>query len=358
MVILIEIYFKVVVLESFFIEYRDPIFGLIIFFLIIILISISTYWLGLFKKRDKENSINLFLQNFSIKDREDFLTLLENTNDMKLLLTLAKCFYQSGEYNKAISIYLKILKSVKNQKDKIEILYELASIHLKIGFLKRSKEFFLNILKITPRNLEALKKLLIIYEKLQDFEKANELLEPFEELTLNLNEKEKLYLKREEAFIGANMILHSNLKNEEKCSKLFEIHSKKYKIDRLLIEFLIEHNIRKFYANLGKIDLLAGLDLLWYLDESKVNLDIIRGDKLLSEIFSAKGYQLTDKSDIFELSILIDLNSYKERKSSASLNFKYMCKSCNEIYPIHFSRCPNCLSLFEFEVIPNLIELK
>ncbi len=343
-------------MENFFIEYRDPIFGLIVLFLIIVLVSISTYWFGLFKKKDKEHNINLFLENFNIKDRENFLSLLESTNNSKLLLTLAKCFYQSGEYDKTISIYLKVLQNVKTQKDKIEILSELASINLKIGFLKKAKELFLSILKITPRNTQALKKLLIIYEKLQEYDKASELLEPFE--VLNLSEDEQIYLKKEEAFIKANIVLNSNLTIDEKGDKLLQIHQNKHKIDRFIIEFLIQNDISKFYENLDKIELLRGVDLLWYLENEKVNLNFIKNNALLSGLFSAKGFKLTDKSDIFEFSVLIDLNSYSDKKSSATLSFEYMCGSCNEIYPIHFNRCPNCLSLFEFDVISKLIELK
>ena len=345
-------------MDNFYIEYRDPIFGLIIFFFIIIVISISTYWLGIFKKRDKEHNINLFLENFNLKDSEDSINLLNNSNDLKLILTLAKCFYQNGEYDKSIAIYLKALENIKNQRDKVTILELLASIYLKVGFLERAKELFLNILKITPRNLEVLKKLLILYENLKDFDKAYELLEPLEELVSKLSDSEKIYLKKVEAFLNVNKILNSNLNIIQKSEKLFAVHSKKYKIDRLLIEFLIENNISNFYVNLDKIDLRMGIDLLWNLKKDKVKLNEIRKNQFLSELFSAKGFKLRDKSDIFEFSILIDLNSYKNSKVMVDLNFKYSCKICNEVYPIHFNRCPNCLSLFEFEVKLNLVEVK
>jgi len=324
-------------MENFFLEYRDPLSSLIIFFLLILIVSLSSYWLGIFKSKDKDSSITSFLDKLSSYSDRDFLYLLENTKDRKILINLAKCFLKNGEHDKAIDTYLHILNQNLQLKEKIEILTLLGDTYFRVGFLQKAKDTFLNVLKTYPRNIYSLKKLLIINEKMLDFKSAYETLEPLEELGIDI-QKERAYLKTK------------LIKNRDKIDELLYIHREIYKIDRLLIEYLINKDIDKLYENLELFDVKNSIDLFWHLDESKINFDIIKTHKILTSVFSAKGFNLKNSSEIFELAILIDLNSFNNNQTDATLDFKYECKSCFEIFPFYFDRCPNCLNLFEFDL--------
>lgn len=334
-------------MESFFIEYRDPLFSLIILFLTILVVSICSYWFGVFKSRDKDSQINYFLNQFNNYSDEEFSLLLKEIQNDKLLISFAKCFFKNGEHDRAIDIYLHILTISNDRYKRLKTLNLLGGVYLKVGFLQKAKDIHLNILKNYPRDVNSLKMLIIIYEKMQDYKKAYEVLEPLEELGIDIS--------KERANIKSKVILSDN-SIKDKALKLFEIHKSIARIDRILLEYLIAHNIDFFYNNIDEFDIKNSIDLFWYLDNSKINLAIIKRHKLLCEVFSARGFNLIDKSDVFELSILIDLNSFNGNKERANLSFRYECSNCFETFPFYLQRCPNCLNLFEFDLKLSLIK--
>ena len=67
-----------------------------------------------------------------------------------------------NDYNKAISVYLTLLEHVNDRVKKEELLELLGTTYFKGGFLQRSKDIFLRILKFSPRNKNALKYLLLV----------------------------------------------------------------------------------------------------------------------------------------------------------------------------------------------------
>jgi lipopolysaccharide biosynthesis regulator YciM len=91
------------------------------------------------------------------------------------------------------------------------------------------------------------------------------------------------------------------------------------------------------------------IDLLWDMKADRFDESLIEENKLLSEIFSAKGdiYDVTS-SDIFELNILIKLHLLKD--DSADLGFEYICKECKSNFPLYFYRCPKCQNISGAEV--------
>ncbi|WP_180383289.1 hypothetical protein [Campylobacter devanensis] len=50
-------------MDFFFIEYRDPIFGLIVLFAAALLVAISSYALGIWGVKDENRSIEKFVKN-------------------------------------------------------------------------------------------------------------------------------------------------------------------------------------------------------------------------------------------------------------------------------------------------------
>ena len=72
-------------------------------------------------------------------------------------------------------------------------MYLLGKTYFKAGFLERAKKLFLIILKESPRSPDVLKYLLLIYEQLKLYSKALEVIEPLEELKVEVTAQKKLY---------------------------------------------------------------------------------------------------------------------------------------------------------------------
>ena len=111
-------------MDFFFIEYRDPIFGLIVLFSVLLLVAILSYFWGVFSLNDQKKSIDKFVNKFQPQNQldqkyQDMLIRLDI--DSGSLNALAGIFARSGEFNKAIAIYLIALQKAltKSQKELI-----------------------------------------------------------------------------------------------------------------------------------------------------------------------------------------------------------------------------------------------
>ena len=51
-------------MNTLFIEYRDPLFGIIVFFVLIFVIALFSYWWGRFKTKDDHRHLDRFLRQF------------------------------------------------------------------------------------------------------------------------------------------------------------------------------------------------------------------------------------------------------------------------------------------------------
>ena len=96
------------------------------------------------------------------------------------------------------------------------------------------------------------------------------------------------------------------------------------------------------------------VDYLWYLDFEDIQWEKVTPHKVLSEIYSAKGFINSAKqSEVFELNTLICVKN-SPVKSELDLNFEFICKKCKKNHPIFASRCPHCHDLFSLVVEPKL----
>ena len=166
-------------MDIFFIEFRDPLFSIIVFFTIIFIITFFSYWWGRYKKREDSRQLSKFLQQFHTLPTHDELKVLISDGKLsqKSWLLLANAYYKNGDYEKSIEIYNEILK-LDNKNATRETMFLLGKTYFKAGFLERSKQVFLEILKKNPRTPEALHYLLLVYEYMKDYKSALEVLEP------------------------------------------------------------------------------------------------------------------------------------------------------------------------------------
>ena len=324
-------------MNTFFIEFRDPLFSVIIFFAIIFIITFFSYWWGRYRRKEDSRHLDKFLRQFrSLPSKEELKTLISGGElSEKSWLLLAQSYFKNGDYEKSIDIYNEILK-VSTSLNKKETMFLLGRTYFKAGFLERAKQIFLEILKNAPRTPQALHYLLLVYERMRDYKSALDVLEPLDELNEDIT-SDKAYLK------SLALLNDTNLDAEEKTAKLLEIYLQTHQLTYLVFEYLFRVNPKLAWENFDSSQSERLTDLLWALDSSHLDLDIISKNSYLRELYSARGdIDEATGSSIFEFDVLIGL---KRSSVNATLNFEYICNSCKQIYPFIFHRCSHCHSI-------------
>ncbi|NLY04327.1 MAG: hypothetical protein GXZ15_05785 [Campylobacter sp.] len=328
-------------MDNFFIEHRDPIFGIIIFIFSGLIIAIFSYLWGVFSKKDDKSKIENFVKRFNSKKGistkyKELLRSGEIGNDA--LSILANVFSKSGDFENAINVYLITLENIKDKKEQIFILTELGKIYFNAGFLKKAEEVLLKSVELSPRNETALKYLSVIYERLKMFDRELIVLDALKEQGVDINKSWE--------FVNAQIIANdTTLSFDKKIKTISKFDS--HQISRFIFELYIQNKepllkIKKFPQ------LKDAIDLLWRLDEA-VNLK----DPEYKALFYAKN--LTDK---YEKSSFFEIEAISMMRNSgyflADLNFKYICTECKNSLPSFFYRCPICYSLKEIKIVPRI----
>lgn len=337
-------------MDNIILEYRDPLFGIIIVVALIFVISFITYSYSIYKERNARKDYRKLSLRFELGKlkEEDYVHLYKTYNlPFDSILLLASSFLHKGDYNKAISVYLALLEHVNDRVKKEELLDRLGTTYFKGGFLQRSKEVFLRILKFSPHNTNALLYLLLVNEKLKDFKKAREIACCLEELDKNVT-KDKIYLD------SLIIINDSVISYERRTELLYEIFKDNKIIERIFASFLIQFNKQFFWNHVNEFDCSKFIDIMWYQKEEDINFDKVLENQFLNELYNAKGYLNTvEHSNDFDLDILILINKH-EHKINASLDFEFICNSCKHSHPVFDTRCPHCHSILTFDVKHHL----
>ncbi len=335
-------------MDNFYIGYKDPLFGIIVFFLLIFIISFANYWWGIYKTKDEEESIKKFIKKFQIESSDnEYKIIFEDKNlTLDTIILLAKSYEKIGQYEKSISVYLYALTIYKKRKEKQNILFLLGKVYLRVGFLQRAREIFIRVLRISPRHEESLKHLTITYELLKEYKKAKEVLDALDELGVNV--------KKEQIYIDALNIQIENMPTEKKEKKLYELVSLKA-TQRIYFEFILKQKDKIDFKKIETFDFRNLFDLFWSLSADKFDLEFAKKHKLITDILSARGVMINSgESEIFELEVLknLKISGYKK----ADIGFEYFCDNCKNSYPFYFSRCPNCHSIDSVKILANIIK--
>lgn len=334
-------------MNTFFLEYRDPLFSVIIFFVFIFLITFISYWWGRYRADKDTKRLDKFLQQFHSSPSSNELKILIKQGDLseKSWLILAKAYSSSGEYEKSIEIYSELLK-LENNQDLKQILFLLGATYFKAGFLQRAKLVFLEILKNNPRTPEALQYLLLVYEQMRDYESACEVLTPLEELDQDI--------LTQSAYLKIMIVLNdSKLSSVEKSDELINIYNNTNKNTHIIFEYLFKIDPKKAWKNFDNSKCEVLLDILWLVDTKDLDLDIITRNSYLQELYTARGdLNLVKKSEVFEFDVLINLHS----KADATLRFEYICDNCKQVSPFAFSRCSKCHTVDSLITEINLVK--
>lgn len=320
-------------MNTFFIEFRDPLFSIIVFFAIIFMITFFSYWWSRYKRREDSKYLDKFLKQFRALPSKDELKVLISSGDLseKSWLLLAHSYSKNGDYEKSIEIYNEIL-SVGSGENKRETMFLLGKTYFKAGFLERSKQVFLSILKTNPRTPQALNYLLLVYEYMRDYKAALEVLEPLDELNKDIA-LDSVYLKT------MALLNCTERTAEEKAHELLKTYKETHQLAYIVFEYLFRVDPKLAWANFdsSKSELLS--DILWGVELKDLNLDIISQNGYLRELYTARGdVNLVQSSSVFEFDVLIKLGG----KANATLSFEYICDDCKVVYPFVFNRCSSC----------------
>ncbi|RUM66678.1 MAG: tetratricopeptide repeat protein [Sulfurospirillum sp.] len=329
-------------------DYRDPLYGIIVLIAIVFITYFSTYWWGEFKNKEEETNIKKFVNKFDQYDSfNDYKELIQKKDlPYESAILMALTYEKSGEYEKAIEIYLALLKNAIGPQKRTDILTLLGKTYYKAGFLKKSEEILLTSLRLHPKNEEALTYLSVIYEILREYDKAVDVLDTLNELGSDVEQK-RIY------FNTLSIINNKHLNNKQKLQHLKELGLEKRIVQRKIFEFIKLNNLTFEKEILEKLDLQNVIDLLWTTDYNRFDPNFVKQNRLLSEIFTAKGdIEAVDGSENFELNMLIKLQSLKD--NSADLSFSYICDHCKHLFPIYFYRCPKCQQIDTNDIEINL----
>ncbi len=320
-------------MNIFFLEFRDPLFSVIVFFALIFIITFLSYWWGRYRRREDYKHLDKFLKQFRALPTKDELSSFISGGELpqKSWLLLASSYSKNGDYEKSIEIYNEILKLSDDQNQK-EIMFLLGKTYFKAGFLERSKQIFLEILKKSPRTPQALEYLLLVYEYMKDYKSAIEVLEPLDELKKDVK-ADKAYLR------SLELLNDTTIDLEDKIQKLIAIYKESHQATYMVFEYLFRVNPKLAWENFDSSKSNKMVDILWNIDKEDLDFSIIAQNSFLRELYTARGdVDFSAKSSVFEFDVLINL----EEKANATLSFEYICDNCKQLYPFSFHRCTSC----------------
>jgi lipopolysaccharide assembly protein B len=327
-------------MHNYFIEFRDPLFSIILFFVIIFIVAFFSYWWSKYTNRAQSASLDAFLHQFGVAPSKDELHHLIAQGELseKAWLLLASAYFKSGDYEKSIDIY-KMMLQLGNTNAK-ETMFLLGKTYFKAGFLERSRHIFVEILKKHPHTSQALHYLLLVYESMRNYKSALDVLDSLDALEEDI--------ELEQSYLSALMLLEQTQLNvEEKTERLLALYGSSHALTRLIFEYLFRVDVKLAWSHFdfSKSELMS--DIFWYLPSKDLDFDIIAKNGFLRELYTARGVcSLESASAIFEFDLLIKL----QNRSNATLTFEYLCTHCKTVYPFAFHRCTNCHTIASLQV--------
>lgn len=335
-------------MNTFFIEFRDPLFGVIVFFILLFVLSFFSYWWGRYKTAKEHRDLESFLGKFDSLEGAERMSEQVHSNSLssESWLMLAQSFEMQGNYEKSVEIYHALLAKNRDTIFQKEVLLLLGRSYFKAGFLERSRQTFLQLLQNHPRTPQALHFLILIYEQLQQYDKALEVMESLLELSPD-KLGEKLYLE------CRLLLCDPSLGIDEKASRLIELYQTHRKLGYMIFEWLFTYRPALGWHMFDQSLSTRLSDILWRLRDENLDLDIISSNAYLRELYSAKGsVDLAEGSPVFEFDTLIALRKCGVGK--VTLQFEYTCDECKQISFLPFHRCPHCHAIDSVHVIMDL----
>ncbi|GAA7385574.1 hypothetical protein ID0635_04910 [Helicobacter pylori] len=316
--------------------YKDSLFSIALFTFIIALVILLEQARAYFtRKRNKK-----FLQKFA--QSQDTYASSENLDELLKHAKISSLMFLARAYSKIadIEMSIEILKGLLNRplkdEEKIAVLDLLAENYFSVGYLQKTKDTVKEILRFSPRNVEALLKLLHAYELEKDYSKALETLECLEELEAPEIETIKKYL----------YLMHL-IENKEEAAKILHVSKASLDLKKIALNYLKSYDENLFWQEIDTTERLENvIDLLW---DMNIPAFILEKHALLQDIARSQGLLLDHKPcQIFELEVL---RALLHSPMKVRLTFEYRCKHCKQIFPFESHRCPVCYQLAFMDMV-------
>jgi tetratricopeptide (TPR) repeat protein len=338
-------------LQQFMPSYGDPLYSILFLVFLGFIIALANYLWGLYASSQKRASLIGFLEKFDTNECIiDTQSMPFELNMLKPLSLLAKAFENSGEYHRAISLYLYLIKNMHDTDTQLELMKHLGKTYLHAGFMERAESIYLSVLKTRPKDQDALLKLGVVYEMMHDYKKAKETLEPLQTIGFDIAELDRHWKLLS---ISADKKLDLDAKIKE-LSELYENDKNLNYRDIISLLFKLESQRAWEFIDKQKVDEI--LDILWSLDIKKLDMKRVNADTTLQRIYYAKGFikQSENASGIFAVDTIADAK--QNGNEHADLSFSYMCTKCKRSFPISFKRCHSCMSINTLKVEVEIAE--
>lgn len=398
-------------MDFFFVEYRDPMFGLLVLVALVLVVAVLHYAWRTLSSKSQKKGLEGFIKKFDIADEHKDL-LRASSLSLENLHFLAGIFTKSGEFEKAIQIYLIALEKIKDKGEQEAIFYDLAEVYFRAGFLQRSVEVLLNALNLRPRNEKALKLLKIVYLRLKRYDEVLQSLDALFELgcevskerefinvialkngaqsgalgeknlsiddkrsqNLALNAQNSVIKSENSANLNSSDLNSKNANSKAKNSKNLNLNPKNLNLENsnsilnlnskdLNLTSKNSTQSPKNYENneLVKRFLLENgaeihaefelvIDLL-YKGKRAIFLD----DNAYFELFCAMKLAPKRQNYAFTNPKLKMLEILNDNDFKARLSFSYVCTHCKNQMPLFFYHCPIC---YEFGGCKILYEVR
>ena len=405
-------------MDFFFVEYRDPMFGLLVLVALVLVVAVLHYAWRTLSSKSQKKGLEGFIKKFDIADEHKDL-LRASSLSLENLHFLAGIFTKSGEFEKAIQIYLIALEKIKDKGEQEAIFYDLAEVYFRAGFLQRSVEVLLNALNLRPRNEKALKLLKIVYLRLKRYDEVLQSLDALFELGCEVS-KEREFINVIALKNGAQSgaLGEKNLSIDDKRSQNLALNAPNSALKSENLAILNSSDLNSKNANSKAKNLknlnsnletsnLNSKDLHLNLENSTSTLNLkdlnsapknsAQSPKNYENNELVKRFLLENGAEIhaeFELvidllykgkrAIFLDDNAYFElfcamklahkrqnyaftnpklkmleilndNDFKAKLSFSYVCTHCKNQMPLFFYHCPIC---YEFGGCKILYEVR
>ncbi|WQU80276.1 hypothetical protein KVE50_03260 [Helicobacter pylori] len=316
--------------------YKDSLFSIALFTFIIALVILLEQARAYFTRKRNKKFLQKFAQNQNAYASSENLDELLKHAKISSLIFLARAYSKIADIEMSIEILKGLLNRPLKDEEKIAVLDLLAKNYFSVGYLQKTKDTVKEILRFSPRNVEALLKLLHAYELEKDYSKALETLECLEELEVPEIETIKNYL----------YLMHL-IENKEEAAKILHVSKASLDLKKIALNYLKSYDENLFWQEIDATKRLENvIDLLW---DMNIPAFILEKHALLQDIARSQGLLLDNKPcQVFELEVL---RALLHSPIKASLTFEYRCKHCKQIFPFESHRCPVCYQLAFMDMV-------
>lgn len=397
-------------MDFFFVEYRDPMFGLLVLVALVLVVALLHYAWRTLSSKSQKKGLEGFIKKFDIADEHKDL-LRTSSLSLENLHFLAGIFTKSGEFEKAIQIYLITLEKIKDKGEQEAIFYDLAEVYFRAGFLQRSVEVLLNALNLRPRNEKALKLLKIVYLRLKRYDEVLQSLDALFELgcevgkerefinvvalkngaqsgalgekNLSVDDKrsQNLALKSENsANLNSSDLNSKNANSKAKNSKKLNSNLETSNLNSKDLHLNLENSNSNSTLNLNSKDLNSTQSPKSYENNELVKRFLLENgaeihaefELVIDLLYKGKRAIFLDDNAYFELFCAMKLTPKRQNYAftnpklkmleilndndfKARLSFSYVCTHCKNQMPLFFYHCPIC---YEFGGCKILYEVR